>query len=77
MYKVQIHPSADIKAECIGEGTTIWQGVVILHGAKIGKNCNICAHCLLEGDVVLGDNVTLSNQGCTFGMVPELLIMFL
>lgn len=55
MYKVQIHPSADIKAECIGEGTTIWQGVVILHGAKIGKNCNICAHCLLEGDVVLGE----------------------
>lgn len=61
MYKVQIHPSADIKAECIGEGTTIWQGVVILHGAKIGKNCNICAHCLLEGDVVLGDNVTVKS----------------
>ncbi|UPQ81331.1 N-acetyltransferase [Pseudomonas knackmussii] len=54
-----IHPLADV-AECfIGEGTKIWQFVVVLKGAKIGQDCNICAQTLIEGNVVLGDRVTL------------------
>ena len=56
-----IHPLADV-AECkIGAGTKIWQFVVVLAGAEIGKNCNICAHTLIEGDVVIGDNVTIKS----------------
>ena len=54
-----IHPLADL-AECeIGRGTRVWQFVVVLKGAKIGKECNICAQTLIEGDVVIGDRVTV------------------
>ena len=56
-----IHPSADVADCIIGEGTNIWQFVVILKGASIGKECNICAHSLIEGDVVIGDRVTIKS----------------
>jgi acetyltransferase-like isoleucine patch superfamily enzyme len=56
-----IHPFADVAPSKIGEGTRIWQFVVILEGASIGSNCNICAHTLIEGDVVIGDNVTVKS----------------
>ena len=56
-----IHKLADVAPCQIGEGTRIWQFVVILEGASIGKNCNICAHTLIEGDVVIGDNVTIKS----------------
>ncbi|MBP8959666.1 MAG: N-acetyltransferase [Bacteroidales bacterium] len=54
-----IHPLSDVQSDKIGEGTFVWQYVVILPGAVIGKNCNINAHCFIENDVVIGDNVTL------------------
>ena len=54
-----IHPLSDVKTEEIGAGTRIWQYCVVLPGAKIGKNCNICAHCFIESDVQIGDNVTI------------------
>jgi acetyltransferase-like isoleucine patch superfamily enzyme len=53
------HPLADVQATAIGAGTRIWQFVVVLAGARIGRNCNINAHCFVENDVVLGDNVTV------------------
>lgn len=56
-----IHPLADVSACEIGDGTRVWQFVVILTNAKIGKNCNICAHTLVESDVVIGDNVTVKS----------------
>jgi acetyltransferase-like isoleucine patch superfamily enzyme len=56
-----IHPLADVAPSKIGEGTRIWQFVVILEGASIGSNCNICAHTLIEGNVVIGDNVTVKS----------------
>ena len=56
-----IHPLADV-AECqIGEGTLVWQFVVVLKGARIGTGCNICAQTLIEGDVVIGDRVTVKS----------------
>jgi UDP-2-acetamido-3-amino-2,3-dideoxy-glucuronate N-acetyltransferase len=67
-----IHQLADV-AECqIDEGTKIWQFVVILKGAKIGRDCNICAHTLIEGDVVIGDRCTIKSgvqiwQGSVIG----------
>jgi len=54
-----IHPLSDVQSKDIGDGTRIWQFCVVLPGAKIGKNCNICAGCFIEDDVVIGDNVTI------------------
>lgn len=56
-----IHSLADVVDASIGEGTTVWQFVVILPGAVIGKDCNICANTLIEGDVRVGDRVTLKS----------------
>ena len=56
-----IHQTADVLTESIGDETKIWQFVVILEGAKIGKLCNICAHTLIEGDVIIGDRVTIKS----------------
>lgn len=56
-----IHKLADVQTDQIGEGTNIWQFCVILEGAKIGSNCNICAQVFVENDVVVGDNVTIKN----------------
>jgi UDP-2-acetamido-3-amino-2,3-dideoxy-glucuronate N-acetyltransferase len=54
-----ISPLADVQCPGIDESTNVWQFVVILAGAIIGKNCNICSHCFIENDVVVGDNVTV------------------
>jgi UDP-2-acetamido-3-amino-2,3-dideoxy-glucuronate N-acetyltransferase len=56
-----IHPLADVQSDSIGAGTRVWQFVVVLPGARIGRDCNICAHCFIENDVVVGDRVTLKN----------------
>ena len=58
---MKIHPLSDVRAQSIGEGTTIWQYVVILPGAVLGRDCNVNALCLIEGDVVLGDRVTVKS----------------
>ena len=54
-----IHPQSDVQTEVLGEGTRVWQYVVILPRARIGRNCNICSHCFLENDIELGDDVTV------------------
>jgi acetyltransferase-like isoleucine patch superfamily enzyme len=54
-----IHELADVASDTIGDGTKIWQYVVVLRGARIGANCNICAHVFIENDVVVGDRVTI------------------
>ena len=54
-----IHSLSDVQADQIGKGTRIWQFAVVLKGAKIGRNCNICAHTFIENDVFIGDNVTV------------------
>lgn len=56
-----IHPLSDVQSQSIGEGTRIWQFSVVLAGARIGLNCNICAQVFIENDVVIGDNVTIKN----------------
>jgi len=54
-----IHPLSDVQSKNIGEETNVWQFVVVLAGAQIGKNCNICANCFIENDVIVGDRVTV------------------
>ncbi len=56
-----IHPLADVQSNKIGKKTKIWQFSVVLPEATIGDNCNINAHCFIENDVVLGDNVTVKS----------------
>jgi UDP-2-acetamido-3-amino-2,3-dideoxy-glucuronate N-acetyltransferase len=54
-----VHPLADVQSEKIGVGTRIWQFCVVLPGAQIGKDCNICSNVFIENDVVVGDRVTV------------------
>ena len=60
-HQPYIHPLADVQSVYIGEDSRIWQYSVILAQAEIGKNCNICAHTLIENDVVIGNNVTVKS----------------
>ena len=54
-----IHPLADCQNENIPNSSNIWQFCVILPGAQIGENVNICSHCFIENDVKIGNNVTV------------------
>lgn len=56
-----VHATADVATSAIGANTRVWQFVVILAGARIGSDCNICSHCFVENDVVLGDRVTVKS----------------
>lgn len=56
-----VHKLADVQSKNIGEGTKVWQFCIILEGAKIGRDCNICAQILIEDDVVIGDRVTVKS----------------
>lgn len=56
---MKVHPSADVQCKNIGEGTTIWQFVIILPNAVIGENCNINCNVFIENDVRIGNNVTI------------------
>ncbi len=54
-----IHELSDVQSNSIGCNTRIWQSVVVLPGAIIGDDCNICSHCFIENDVRIGNNVTI------------------
>ena len=53
-----IHPLYDCQAN-VPDSTNVWQFCVILPKARIGENCNICSHCLIENGAVIGNNVTV------------------
>ena len=54
-----IHPLSDCQNQNIPSTTKVWQYSVILPNATIGEFCNICSHCFIENDVVIGNNVTI------------------
>ena len=56
-----IHHLADVQTQHIGQGTNIWQFCIVLQGASIGADCNICAHVLIENDVYIGNRVTVKS----------------
>ncbi|WP_426146441.1 WxcM-like domain-containing protein [Polaromonas sp. DSR2-3-2] len=56
-----IHALADVQSTALGAGTRVWQFVVVLPAATIGQDCNICSHCLIENDVVIGNRVTVKS----------------
>lgn len=61
MNTTAIHHTAEVASDAIGDRTRIWQFVVILEGAEIGSDCNICSHCFIESDVIVGDRVTIKS----------------
>ena len=58
---MKIHSLSDVQTKSIGNNTTIWQYCVVLPGAIIGSDCNICSHCFIENNVKIGDRVTIKN----------------
>lgn len=61
-----IHSLSDVQSNQIGENTHIWQFCVVLEGAGIGGECNICSHCFIENDVVVGNRVTAPHWDASF-----------
>lgn len=59
-----IHPLSDCQNTHVPESTNIWQYCVVLPGARIGENCNICSHCFIENSVVIGNCVTVKCGVC-------------
>lgn len=55
----QIHSMSDVQSTNIGHRTRVWQFCVILPQAVIGEDCNICSHCFIENDVIIGNRVTI------------------
>jgi UDP-2-acetamido-3-amino-2,3-dideoxy-glucuronate N-acetyltransferase len=60
------HPSAlvegsEIGGARIGARTRVWAFAHVLFGARIGADCNICDHTLIEGGAVVGDRVTVKS----------------
>lgn len=45
----------------IGKGTRIWAFAHIVKGAVVGEDCNICDHTFIEGEVRMGDRVTIKS----------------
>lgn len=56
-----IHALADCQNSHIPESTRIWQFCVVFPNCRIGEECNICAHVLIENDVTIGNRVTIKS----------------
>lgn len=57
------HPSAIVEHGAnIGSRTRVWAFVHILPGAKVGADCNVCDHTFIEGNVVVGNRVTIKTS---------------
>lgn len=54
-----VHPMGLCESESVGDGTRVWAFAHVLPGAVIGEDCNICDQVFVEGDVIVGDRVTL------------------
>lgn len=59
--EVFVHPHALCESTVVGAGTRIWAFAHVLPGATIGRDCNICDHVFIEGDVTIGDRVTIKS----------------
>lgn len=55
-----LHPHALVdNGAVVGAGTRVWAFAHVLKGAVVGEDCNICDHTFIEGNVVIGDRVTV------------------
>src|SRR5262245_28042653 len=58
---IKVHPLSLCETREVGKGTRIWPFAHVLAGARLGEDCNICDHVFIEGDVVVGNRVTLKS----------------
>ena len=49
------------KGAQIGAGTRVWAFAHVLPGARVGMECNICDHVLIEGGSSIGNHVTVKS----------------
>jgi UDP-2-acetamido-3-amino-2,3-dideoxy-glucuronate N-acetyltransferase len=56
-----IHERALVETDQVGPRTRIWAFAHVMPGAIIGADCNVCDHTYIEGDVVIGDRVTIKS----------------
>lgn len=55
-----LHELAEVDAGAeVGARTRVWAWAHVLRGAKVGEDCQLCDHTLVEGGAVLGDRVTI------------------
>ena len=66
---VFIHPHALVESDSIGRGTRIWAFAHVMHGAVVGRQCNICDHSFVESKVKIGDGVTIKNGVALWDLV--------
>jgi UDP-2-acetamido-3-amino-2,3-dideoxy-glucuronate N-acetyltransferase len=55
------HPAAMVESDDVGEGTRVWAFAHVLHGARVGRNCNLGEGVFVEGGAIIGDNVIVKN----------------
>jgi UDP-2-acetamido-3-amino-2,3-dideoxy-glucuronate N-acetyltransferase len=58
---VFVHERALCESDDIGARTRVWAFAHVMHGAKIGADCNVCDHAFVEGGARVGDRVTIKN----------------
>jgi acetyltransferase-like isoleucine patch superfamily enzyme len=57
----RVHPTALVEADVVlGAGTSVWDGVHIRKGARIGRKCIVGEKTYIAYDVVIGDLVKLN-----------------
>lgn len=56
-----VHPQGLCESTAVGGGTRIWAFAHVIQGSRIGRDCNICDHVFIEGDVEIGDSVTIKS----------------
>ena len=56
-----VHPQGICETDSVGAGTRIWAFAHVLPGARLGADCNLCDGVFVEGDVVVGDRVTIKS----------------
>ena len=60
--------SAKIKNSEVGKGTKVWEFANI-YDSIIGENCNIGSFVEIQGNVIIGNNVTISSHSFLCSMV--------
>lgn len=61
MSDFYLHPQGICESTEVGKGTRIWAFAHVLHGARIGRDCNICDSVFVEDDVIIGNAVTVKS----------------
>ena len=55
------HAQALVESREIGARTRVWAFAHVMHGAKIGNDCNVGEHAFIESGAVIGNGVVVKN----------------